>query len=273
MAMRPLWFIDLLKKGFRYRYSLARLSRLPVLGGVMDRLFFEGDDLVYLPKDRVIQVEINQSFDPPESVVLPSQVVHSFIDEGTIHFVMDFCICRESNRCEDYPRDLGCLFVGEAASRIDPRLGMLVSREEAHRHVGLVGEAGLVHLVGRNKLDTVWLDVGPGERLLTVCNCCPCCCLWRMLPDLDPSIGGRVTKMEGVDVRVAEGCVGCGACLESCFVGAIRIVDGRSEIGDECRGCGRCQEACPNNAITITIPDLADVEGTIRRIEGVVDVS
>jgi ferredoxin len=273
MGMRPLWFIDLLKKTFRYRYSLARLSRLPVLGGVLDRMLFEGDDLVYLPKDRVVQVEINKSFDPPESVVLPSQVVHSFIDEARVHFVMDFCICRESNRCEDYPRDLGCLLMGEAASRIDPRLGRIVSREEAHRHVRGAGEAGLVHLVGRNKLDTVWLDVGPGERLLTVCNCCPCCCLWRMLPDLDPSIGGKVTGMEGVEVRVTDGCVGCGTCQGVCFVGAIRLVDGRAEVGAECRGCGRCVEVCPEGAISITIPDLSDVESTIRRIEDVVDVS
>ena len=66
---------------------------------------------------------------------------------------------------------------------------------------------------------------------------------------------------------------GCGACLESCFVGAIRLVGGRAVIGDECGGCGRCVEVCPEGAITITVPDLADVESTIRRIEGVVDVT
>ncbi len=273
MVMRPLWFIKLLKKNFRHRFRLAKLSRLPILRTIMGWMLFEGDDLVYLPKDRVIEVEVNRSFDPPASVVLPSRVVHWFIDRASVHWVMDFCICRESNRCEDYPRDLGCLFLGEAASGIDPRLGRLVSREEAHRHVWRAGEAGLVHLIGRNKLDTVWLDVGPGERLLTVCNCCPCCCLWKMLPDLDPLIGGKVTKMEGVEVRVTDGCVGCGACLESCFVGAIRLVGGRAVIGDECRGCGRCVEACPERAISISIPDLAAVDSTIKRIEGVVDVT
>lgn len=263
----------MLKKNFRHRFRLARLSRLPILRTIIGWMLFEGDDLVYLPKDRVIEVEVNKSFDPPVSVVLPSQVVHSFIDRASVGWVIDFCICRESNRCEDYPRDLGCLFLGEAASGIDPRLGRLVGREEAHRHVRRAREAGLVHLIGRNKLDAVWLDVGPGERLLTVCNCCPCCCLWKMLPDLDPLFGGKVTKMEGVEVRVTDDCVGCGACLESCFVGAIQIEDGRAEIGDECRGCGRCVEVCPEGAITITVPDLADVESTIRRIEGVVDVS
>jgi len=272
MRMRPLWFIGLLKRNFRHRFLLAKMSRLPILGAIMDRMLFEDDDLVYLPKDRVIQIRIDRSIEPPINTVLPSQVVHSFIDQAKVHFVMDFCICRESNKCEDYPRDLGCLFMGEAAGRIDPRLGRLVTRMEAHDHVRRAREAGLVHLIGRNKLDAVWLDTGPGERLLTVCNCCPCCCLWKMLPNLDPMIGGKVTKMEGVEVQVTSDCVGCGTCQQICFVNAILIEDGRAHIGDGCRGCGRCVEACPNKAITITIPGVTAIDNTIKRIEEVVDV-
>jgi ferredoxin len=162
--------------------------------------------------------------------------------------------------------------MGEAARRIDPRLGRLVTRKEAHDHVRRARKAGLVHLIGRNKLDTVWLDTGPGEKLLTVCNCCPCCCLWKMLPNLNHAIGGKITTMEGVEVRVTQDCVGCGTCQQVCFVNAIRIEEGRDHIGDDCRGCGRCVEACPKQAITITVPDLAAIDSTIRRIEDVVDV-
>ena len=79
--------------------------------------------------------------------------------------------------------------------------------------------------------------------------------------------------MDGVEVRVTGDCSGCGTCLEACFVGANSLVDGRAEIGDECRGCGRCVEVCPEQAITITIPDVATLDGTIRRIEDSVDVS
>jgi ferredoxin len=272
MPTRPLWLIGLLKRNFRHRFLLARLTRLPLLGGLMDRMLFEGDDLVYLPKDRVVQLEVNAAIESPDSTVLPSQVVHYFIDRANAHWVMGFCICRESSHCRDYPSDIGCLFMGEAAKRIDPRLGRLVTREEAHEHVRRAGEAGLVHLIGRNKLDTIWLDTGPAERLMTVCNCCPCCCLWRMLPSLEPSIGGKVTKMEGVEVEVTADCVGCGTCLDTCFVKAIQLVEGAAVIGDECRGCGRCVEACPRGAISITVPDIAALEGTIRRIEGNVNV-
>jgi len=95
-----------------------------------------------------------------------------------------------------------------------------------------------------------------------------------MLPNLDPMIGGKVTKMEGVEVQVTSDCVGCGTCQQVCFVNAILIEDGRAHIGDGCRGCGRCVEACPNKAITITIPGVTAIDNTIKikRIEEVVDV-
>ena len=83
--MRPLWFIEQLKRNFHHRFTLARLSRLPLLGWLMDRMLFRGDDLVYLPKDDVIQVEVNRAIEPPVNTVLPSQVVHSFIDQAEVH--------------------------------------------------------------------------------------------------------------------------------------------------------------------------------------------
>ena len=80
--------------------------------------------------------------------------------------------------------------------------------------------AGLVHLIGRNKLDSVWLGAGPSHKLMTICNCCPCCCLWRMIPQLDPAIGAKVTRMPGVSVTVTDRCAGCGTCAAGiCFCG------------------------------------------------------
>ncbi len=263
------WLVKFLKKTFYSRFFLARLTRVPLLGKIMDYFFFEDDDIIYLPKDSVVPV--NQKV-TSQSMVLPSQVVEYFIEKANYHWVMNFCICRESSRCTDYPRELGCLFLGEAVLGIDPRLGRKVTKEEALDHVRKCREAGLVHLIGRNKLDAVWLQVRPGHKLLTICNCCPCCCLWKMLPDLAPDIGGKVTGMPGVVVRVTDTCVGCRTCENVCFVHAIRVVGNRAVINSECRGCGRCVDVCPQKALEITI-EGDSLEKSIDRIAGLADIS
>jgi len=269
---RPLWFVQLIKKTFPNRFLVARATKVPILGRILDRWLFKGDDLIYLPKDQVIR--INQSLDMPGEMVLSSQVVEHFIEKANTHWIMNSCICREAEKCEDYPIDLGCLFLGEAALEINPQLGRRVTKEEALQHVRRCREAGLVHLIGRNKLDTMWLGVGPGDRLLTVCNCCPCCCLWRVLPYVAPRISAKVTPMPGVTLAVSDRCVGCGTCnAGACFVDAIHLVDHRAVISDACRGCGHCVSVCPQEAIEISIEYGQFVEECIARISPLVDVS
>ena len=261
--------VRLIETFFPLRFTLARFTHLAPVKKIVDRMLFEHDDLFYLPKDTV--VEINQPVEAPQSMVVPSRVVEHFIDKAEHRFIMDFCICRDATKCEDYPVELGCLFLGEATRHIDRSLGHEATREEALEHVQRCREAGLVHLIGRNKLDTQWLNAHPGEKLLTICNCCPCCCLWLMLPQLDGDIASKLHRMEGVEVTVNEACTGCGVCTAACFVDAITIENGRAVMSSACRGCGRCVEACPTGAIEITVDDGA-VQRAIERIEAVVDV-
>ncbi len=272
---RPMWFVRLLKKTFPNRAMIAKATNIPILGKLVDKMLFEGDDIIYLPKDNVAQktIQINQQLERPEETPLPSEIVHHFIEKANDHWIMDFCICRDASKCEDYPIKYGCLFMGEAIEGINPELGRRVTKEEAHEYARKCREAGLVHLIGRNKLDAEWLGVSPGEKLLTVCNCCPCCCLWKILPDLNPEIGRKITRMEGVHVKVTDACVGCGTCTEGvCFVDAISLVDGKAVISDECRGCGRCVEVCPESAIKMTIDNSKFVEISIERVLSAVDV-
>jgi len=269
---RPLWFVKLLKKAYPGRFLVAGATRVPILGDIAERYFFDGDDLMYLPKNRVIQ--INQSVQPVDEMVLPSEVVDHFIERANYHWIMNTCLCRDADNCREYPIDLGCLFLGEATLDINPQLGRHVTKEEALEHVRRCREAGLVHLIGRNKLDTMWLGVGPGERLLTICNCCPCCCLWRVLPHIAPRIGDKISRMPGVTVEVNDHCVGCGVCTQDvCFVDAIQLVDGRAVISQACRGCGRCVSVCPQEAIKIYIEYGQLVEDSIARISQLVDVA
>jgi NAD-dependent dihydropyrimidine dehydrogenase PreA subunit len=269
---RPLWFVGLIKKAFPGRFLAAKLTRVPFIGTAIDRCFFAGDDIIYLPKDRVIPLNI--SVDTPDQMVLPSQVVEHFIEKANYHWIMNTCICRDASKCQDYPINLGCLFLGDAVLGINPELGRRVTKEEAHEHVRRCREAGLVHLIGRNKLDTVWLGIGPGNRLLTICNCCPCCCLWRVLPHIAPKISAKTTKMPGVTVTVNGQCTGCGICTQGvCFIDAIHLVNNHAVRSDECRGCGRCVDVCPQGAIQISIDDEQFVKKTIERLTPLVDVS
>ncbi len=271
---RPRWMVELIKLAFPGRFLAARATRLPLLGALADRWFFHGDDILYLPRDRVIQIRL--PLDRPEEMVLPSQVVEHFIRQANTLWIMNHCLCRDASGCDDYPIELGCLFLGQAADGINPELGRPVSQAEALAHVARCREAGLVHLVGRNKLDTLWLGVGPGDRLMTICNCCPCCCLWRILPSVAPHISAKVTRMPGVTVAVTGRCQGCGTCTEGiCFADAIHLLDGQAVVSDACRGCGRCVEVCPQGAIAIEFQGGGDgaVGRTVARLAGRVVVS
>jgi ferredoxin len=273
---RPIWFVNLIKKTFPNRFRVAQLTRVPVIRHLIDYGLFAGDDIIYLPRDAVVQnvIQVDQPIPNPGDMVLPSQVVEHFIEQANYHWIMDSCICRDASQCEDYPIDLGCLFLGEAVLQINPQLGRRVTKAEALEHVRLCREAGLVHLIGRNKLDSVWLGANPGYKLLTICNCCPCCCLWKVIPQLDPSIGDKVIKMPGVTVSVTGRCIGCGTCVQDvCFVDAIRLDGGRAVIQDACRGCGRCVEVCPEGAIELSVGDGRFVERAIERLSALVDVS
>ncbi len=256
----------------RKLYHGNPIEKYPAVARKIDKWFFDGDNMFCLPKDGVIR--IGESAAGQDNVVLPSQVVDHFIDRAGYIAIMNFCMCRESMECKDYPRDLGCVFMGEAARGIHPDLCRPATAEEAKEHVRKCREAGMVHVIGKSKTDTVWLDIGPGEKLLTVCNCCPCCCITRMTPYLPDLIADKLMGMPGVTVEVTDDCVGCGECVDQgfCIFEAMSIEDGRARISDKCRHCGRCVERCPNKAIQVRIDNETFIGDMIERVGGHVDI-
>lgn len=239
---------------------------------MVNLIVFEGDTVVYLPKDTVILV--NEPIAPQENMVMPSQVVEHFIRNASQRWIMNFCLCRSANHCKDYPQDYGCIFLGDAVLKINPKFGHLATVEETLEYARLARETGLVHMVGRNKLDAIWLGAMPPSKLLTICSCCPCCCLWRSLPDLNHQISDNVQRMVGVELNVTDDCIGCGLCTNGvCFVNAIHLEEGKAVIGKDCRGCGRCVEICPHGAIKLNISDQDYLEKTIQSISAHVNVN
>lgn len=272
---KSLWLIKFLQKHFSMRFAVADLTKWPLIGPMMEHALFNGhrtgDALYFLPKDRVV---IDQHIGDQENFAVPSTVVAHFIEDAKFIFLMDHCICREAADCQDYDHNIGCIFLGEAAQDINPKLGKLVDKETALAHVEKAREAGLVHLIGRDVIDAIWMGVTPSTKLMTICNCCPCCCLFKFLPNLTPKLQKKVERMPGVHVVVTEDCIGCGLCTEDvCFIDTLLLVNGKAVIGEDCRACGNCADVCPQGAIKVVIERNDYVENTIDRLSRAVDVN
>lgn len=263
---RPFWQVKWIKRFWPTRFMSARAARIPPLGRWMEKNLLHGD--------RMTQIPIHQDIQGADaSVALPLAVLEEFVREASHRVIMHQCICRDNNRCRDYPTYSGCVFLGDAARAINPRLGRPAGVEETLGHIRDAIQAGLVPFTGRNKLDTVWLGVGPGDRLLTVCLCCPCCCLYNVYPHLPDPLRKTVEKMDGLEIRVSEDCTGCGLCETVCISQAIRVSGARAEIDDDrCIGCGRCADQCPEHAVLMRFTRQDFVEASKKRIRAVVDV-
>jgi len=262
---------------------MARMTKIPVIGQAMEFAFFEDDDIIILPKEEVVEESLSKSNTiavniqaQPESIILPSQVVEHFVRKSRYVYIMNKCMCRDSNRCSNYPSNLGCIFLGRGVLKIPKGMGRMVNAGEAIQHLRKCREAGLVHLIGRDKIDAVWLGTGAKENLLSICSCCECCCLWKMVPELSSSINATIHRMPGVSVSVdRDRCRGCEACIKKrlCYVQAISIKDGKARIDDGlCKGCGRCVQFCPEKAFELRIIDSDFMRSTIERINALVDV-
>lgn len=59
---------------------------------------------------------------------------------------------------------------------------------------------------------------------------------------------------------IQERCVGCGACVEVCPYGAIKMVEGLAVIGQGCTLCGACVDPCKFDAILIKGRSLVPAE-------------
>lgn len=205
--------------------------------------------------ERVIQVTfvpVAREIPTPGSTVLPRQAVAEIIRASSHRFIHDGCICRNREGCRNYPRDLGCIFLGEAASHLHPSLGHRASVEECLNHLDRAARAGLTAMVGRIWFDAASLGVLSRFRnFLVVCFCCDCCCLVRTdMREAAPEFKRAIRRLESVRVRVTDRCAGCGTCVRTCFVGAVELREGRAQVDEgRCKGCGRCSLACPHQAL------------------------
>jgi UDP-glucose 4-epimerase len=214
---------------------------------------------------------INEDIEAPESAPMPLMLLDTIIDEASYRVLVDYCACREAFGCTQYPTDIGCLMMGDAAREVSPSVSRVVGPEEAKATARRAIEAGLVPAVGKARVDNMLFRIKDRRNLMTVCFCCECCCLTRFtrftpvkkLEQLFP-------RLDGITIEVTDECTGCGTCLERCYLKAIRLDGGRAVIGECCRACGRCASTCPSEAIKIALKQADFLDRARERIRSFV---
>ncbi len=201
-------------------------------------------------------IPINQELEDAGSTVIPKQVVSEIIKKSCHRMIMKVCLCRVGCGCEDYPMELGCIFMGESAKYMDHSIAKPATVEEALEHMDKCIEHGLIPQIGRVDADPFMAGVRDWDHFLTLCFCCTDCCIaMRNWEVWSPKVQERMHSLEGLSIEVTDECNGCKKCEKSCFTKAITVKNKLAAINDDCRGCGICAEVCPQDAIKISVSD------------------
>jgi H+/Na+-translocating ferredoxin:NAD+ oxidoreductase subunit B len=214
-------------------YGKAAKNMLPVA---------QTSGAVEKPKTRTIV--INQEIHS-KTTVLPYDEVMKLIDK-TEYIAAGTCVCRHQGdlleRPCDKPKDNLCMIFG-ASAQFAQRYGFvnLISREEARQRIDEAEEAGLVHNYA-NSQDR-YIDL--------LCNCCGCHCFILRTAKRSPLPSQFVVANWVMNID-EDACVGCGACIERCWMEALKM-DGNLVVRDfhRCIGCGICSYVCPSDAMKL----------------------
>ena len=195
-----------------------------------------------------------------EKVVVPMDIIKDCLKHATYIAGMDTCLCREANGCEDYPKDIACLFFGDSGKTVvNNGLARQLTYEEACARVDKAAEYGLMG-------QAVWIEVeqllwgirnDQMDNFLEICFCCPCCCIaLRIARNATEKERHRFHPAGWTAVPDRTKCTGCGLCNKGphgCPVEAISFgEDGKVVIDQEkCAGCGICKAKCPSDVIKI----------------------
>lgn len=206
-----------------------------------------------------------------EKVVVPLDMIKASLKKMSYIAGMNECLCRDANDCKDYPHNLGCLFLGEAAKVVvKHNLGREFTYEEACERVDLAAKYGLMG-------QAVWIEVEQFlwgvrndlmDKFFEICFCCPCCCIaMRLARNATDKERHRFHPSGWTAVANTTKCIGCKQCAPSvngCPVEAISFdFFGKVKINqNKCVGCGICKARCTQDVIKIkqTMPMRKDLK-------------
>jgi Pyruvate/2-oxoacid:ferredoxin oxidoreductase delta subunit len=252
LALKPAtWFLG--KAAFRFLIFSAPLSRIPIISKLYRRIILMGPEDFSQGYSIPLNIPVT---DAADTVSLPENLMKKAVKDATFRAIMNSCICRDAQGCTDYPRDLGCVFLGDAAKVcVNNGIAREASLHECLDHIdraarhGLTGQALWVevekYLWGFENHQTL--------RFMEFCFCCPCCCTgYRFAHRADRNTRLLFHRSTGWTVRIAPTtCVTCMACHGICPRHAIDIDDGFPWINSDCGGCGLCVNVCKTGSLTL----------------------
>lgn len=155
------------------------------------------------------------------------------------------CVCRDSkdllgNPCKSSDIRETCLIFEESASMLlDMGRGRLINKEEALEKLRQAETAGFI------------LQPSNSRKPQFICCCCGCCCealrSLKMFPKPAEYFHSNYYSKVAPNL-----CVGCGECVDSCSMEALRLVNDIATVDyDRCIGCGVCVSRCPSDAIEL----------------------
>ena len=214
--------------------------------------------------------------DKGEKVVVPLELIRESLKNVSYIAGMESCLCREANECKDYPHNLGCLFLGEAAKVVvKHELGREFTYEEACARVDEAAKHGLMG-------QATWVEVEQAiwgvrndlmDHSMEICFCCPCCCIILQLArNATDGERHRFHPAGWTAVPNRTKCTGCQKCANAahgCPVEALSFGEDSKVIIDQekCVGCGICKSRCDYGAIQIkqTMPMRKDLQEYFRK--------
>ena len=177
---------------------------------------------------------------PDPRQVLPIDVIAKVIKREETLIGVAECYCRRTKRIVgeacDYPLETCFVFNRLAQTLIEHGFARKIEYAEAMKIIRQCEELGLVHYVDNCT-----------EKIRSLCNCCPCCCVLLKTWARGQTNAGAPSRY--VVEHDVDKCVLRETCISRCPTDARAISNERVVIDTNmCLGCGLCVTSCPQGA-------------------------